>query len=98
MNTGKEHVFQCDCHDFHFLTFNWYPPDRHLDLEIEGYIDVGGDYWNMSRWRERIKVIWRVIRNRHAAPLGLVLNQSKVIELRNALNEFLKDAGVDGTL
>jgi hypothetical protein len=89
VSASKRSIFQCSCHDFHFLTFQWYPEDKYFDPEIwvQAYLSIGGRDWNS--WKERLNVIWHVLRGRETSSYEVILRREDAMGLRNDLNEYL---------
>lgn len=80
-------MFQCACHSFHFLTFEWFPDDKLGD--INAYVAIGGANWDS--WRKRVKMAWHCLKGGEAqSEFEAVLDRDKVIELRNHLNDYLQ--------
>jgi len=93
VSNSKRSIFPCDCHDFHFLIFEWFPEDKHLDPElwVQAYLSVGGKDWDS--WKTRLTAIWRVLRGRETSTYEVILRREQVINLRNDLNDYLTTAG-----
>lgn len=93
-NSPRNYVFQCSCHDFHFLTLTWYPDDKYVpDLDVEAEIAFGGDYHH--NWRARGKAVWNVLRGRSAHAMYLNLDYDHAVAFRDALNDYIEDARGD---
>lgn len=86
--SSKRTVLQCDCHAFHFLTFEWWPDEKWSD--IEAWIAIGGADW--TSLRKRIKMAWHCLKGGEpTSEYEVVLQRDKVIELRNNLNDYLQE-------
>jgi hypothetical protein len=91
MSKYKRYIYQCDCHDFHFMTFTWWPGDKYdADVTVEAFVSIGGCDWDS--WRRRGKAVWRILRGRESGSYELVLNRDDAVKLRNNLNEFIEDS------
>jgi hypothetical protein len=87
VNHSAKSIFQCDCHAFHFLTFEWWPDDKLGD--VCAYAAIGGSDWNS--WRKRIRMAWHCLRGGEStSEYEVVLERNKVVELRNSLNDYLQ--------
>jgi hypothetical protein len=87
-HSRTQHIYRCDCHTHHYLTFSWYPEDqRDRTLNLEAYVEVGGDF--RSTWKEKIKVAWRVLRGLDSCYAEVILDEFSSVDLRNALNDFI---------
>jgi hypothetical protein len=83
---NKRTIFPCDCHAFHFLTFEWWPDDKNSD--VCAYVAVGGADWDS--WRKRIRMAWHCLRGGEpVSEFEVVLKHENVVELRNSLNEYI---------
>jgi hypothetical protein len=86
MSGSRRSVFQCDCHDFHFMIFEWYPDDR--QSEVMAWIAAGGSDW--VSWRKRLKLAWHHLRGGEPSSVyEVVLRREQVMDLRNDLNDYL---------
>jgi hypothetical protein len=85
VSSSKRSVFPCSCHDFHFMTFEWWPDDKLSDLEA--WVAVGGRDWDS--WRKRLKLAWHCLRARESSVYEVVLRREQVMDLRNDLNGYL---------
>lgn len=83
----KEYLFGCDCHGFHFLRFDWDP--EHPELNAEGYLAIGGDFWHS--FPERFKVAWKIFRGRHVSEMEVIMDAAKAEKLKRALELYLAD-------
>lgn len=83
-------ILQCACHDYHFVVFEWFPEDKWSDVDIEAYVNVGGDIWDT--WKRRFRIIWRVLTGKHCSVFDMVLDLNSAIELRNSLNGYIMAA------
>jgi hypothetical protein len=86
MSNSKRSVFQCDCHDFHFMIFEWYPDDA--QSEMMAWVRVGGGDWDS--WRKRLILAWHQLRGGEPSSVyEVVLRREQVMGLRNDLNDYL---------
>lgn len=91
MISAKSFVFRCSCHDFHFMTFEWYPEDKgQADVTVSASLAIGGRDWDS--WRRRFKGIWGILRGRDYGYYEVCLGHDDGVKLRNALNDYLKDS------
>ena len=76
-------IFPCDCHDHHFLHFEWDEEDTDWR-----YIYVSNQ-WRPVRWRDKIKSCYKILRNREYSIDEVVLNDKSI----DALKKFLEGKG-----
>jgi hypothetical protein len=87
----KSFIFQCTCHDFHFMTFEWWTEDKQqADVMVSASLAIGGRDWDS--WKRRLKGIWGILRGRDYGYYEVCLERDDAVKLRNNLNEFLKDS------
>jgi len=84
----QEHFWRCDCGSGHFLAITvWPSEDNPLALDLEGYLDVEGDFW--TTWRNRFAMAWNVITKGHAhSRVGIVFDPPKAREIGIVLMSF----------
>jgi hypothetical protein len=88
---SKKFIFQCSCHDFHFMSFEWWPSEgTRADVTAEAYLAIGGRDWDS--WKRRFKGIWGILRGRDYGYYEMVVTHEDGIRLRNALNDYLSDS------
>ena len=88
MTGAVRQVFQCDCHDYHFMVFEWYPEDgRQADVMVSAFISIGGSDWDS--WRKRLRAAWQVLRGKEHSCYEVILDEADAVRLRNALNDYI---------
>jgi hypothetical protein len=88
MSFSKEHVFQCDCHDYHFLMFEWWPEDKKAaQIMVNAFVSIGGRDWDSLR--KRVQAAWRMLRGKEYSYYEVVLNPEDAARLRDALQEYV---------
>jgi hypothetical protein len=88
VSLSKKHIFQCDCHDYHFMMFEWWPEDKKFaQVVVNAYVSIGGRDWDSLR--KRVQAAWRMLRGKEYSYYEVVLGEEDAVSLRNALNEYI---------
>ena len=88
MSLSKKHIFQCDCHDYHFMMFEWWSEDKKFaQVTANAYVSIGGRDWDSLR--KRVHAAWRMLRGKEYSYYEVVLGEEDAVRLRNALNEYI---------
>jgi hypothetical protein len=81
-------MWRCDCGSGHFLAITIWPSEEDSSaLDLEGYLDVEGDFW--TTWRNRFAMAWNIIIKGHAhSRVGLVFDPPKAREVASVLAAY----------
>lgn len=91
-------LIDCDCSK-HVVRF-WFMMDEHrFENDQFGYVSLG-TYSSQDniipKIRERLKMIWAILRGREWQFSEIILNQKDSLRLRDFMNELKLDEGADG--
>lgn len=87
---SKDFVIQCCCHTFHFVTVNIWPEGKDPYFCVEGYLSVGGEFW--ETWKDRLKGAWFVLRGKNAHSVEVLLTPEKAEDLKRVIELYLAEA------
>lgn len=82
-----KHHFPCDCFDWHYLDVSIDDVD-----ETWRYLSVADTYM-ASRWRDRIRGAWTVLRGKEHCHRGVILDKANTLDLKEVIDELAAKYG-----